>query len=160
MEEASRQLLDRSSYNPTFVCINTKWYYMSISKPLTADQIHRCKYLGWSSQPDMGDTFRKTEAALTILLRQVRRKKYFQPLAFDQNSSPCLSEHCLPSVGLIHHISLPVMAITPPFGHFSPSLSHYEPSVFMCSWRPWQVMKEYRDAFGLCLAPLRATGLF
>ncbi len=133
MEEASRQLLDRSSYNPTFVCINTKLYYMSISKPLPADQIHRCQYLGWSSQLDMGDTFRKTEAALTILLRQARRKKYFQPLAFDQNSSPCLSEHCLPSVGLIQHISLPVMAITPLFGHFSPSLSHYEPSVFMCS---------------------------
>lgn len=80
--------------------------------------------------------FRKTEAALTVLLRQTRparKEKEFQPLAFNQNSSPCLSEHRLPSVGLILHISLPVMAITPLFGHFSPSLSHYEPSVFMWS---------------------------
>lgn len=50
-------------------------------------------------------------------------EKEFQPLAFNQNSTACLSEQRLSSAGLILCISLPVTAITPLFGQVS--LHHY-----------------------------------
>lgn len=50
-------------------------------------------------------------------------EKEFQPLAFNQNSTACLSVQRLSSAGLILCISLPVTAITPLFGQLS--LHHY-----------------------------------